>query len=222
MPTRRGSSASPPGSIGNCALLQAEEALLKAEIADLEAKSAAKQPGKSKTTPPDTATPLKQAREAVAAAQKSVNDDAPNYPPLTPVYPATSTGRRLRLARWITHPENPLTARVAINQIWMRHFDDAAGPVRVRLRPQRQAPHDPGVARLAGRRLQSEGWKMKPIHRLIVTSASYRMESSAVGPDDPNLALDPANMLLLEDEPQAHGSRGRARQSSCTWRATST
>ena len=37
-------------------------------------------------------------------------------------YPETSTGRRLALARWITQPDNPLTARVAVNHIWLRHF----------------------------------------------------------------------------------------------------
>ena len=75
-------------------VLQAEEALLKAEIADLEARNARQTARQTDKSPPDTATPLKSAREAVAAARKAMNDDAAGYPPLTPVYPATSTGRR--------------------------------------------------------------------------------------------------------------------------------
>ncbi len=43
---------------------------------------------------------------------------------------------------------------------------------------------------------------MKPIHRLIVTSASYRMESSAAGPDDPNVARDPANTYYWRMNPK--------------------
>ena len=54
-------------------------------------------------------------------------------------YPATSTGRRLALARWIADAENPLTARVAVNHIWLRHFGQPLVDERVRLRPQRPA-----------------------------------------------------------------------------------
>ena len=51
-----------------------------------------------------------------------------NYTRFGPVYPTTSTGRRLALARWIADRNNPLTARVAINHIWMRHFGSPLVP----------------------------------------------------------------------------------------------
>ena len=51
--------------------------------------------------------------------------------------PPTSTGRRLALARWIADRDNPLTARVAVNHIWLRHFGQALVADRLRLRPQR-------------------------------------------------------------------------------------
>ena len=184
------------------ALALAEVALLKAEIADLEAKNATKQPGKPKGMPPDTATPLKQAREAVVAARKSMNDDAPNYSPLTPVYPATSTGRRRALARWITHPANPLTARMAINQIWMHHFETPLVPSVFDFGRNGKPPTIPALLDWLAARLESDGWRMKPIHRLIVTSACYRMESTAGGPDDPNLARDPANVFYWRMNPK--------------------
>jgi Protein of unknown function (DUF1549)/Protein of unknown function (DUF1553)/Planctomycete cytochrome C len=184
------------------AFLQAEEALLKAEIADFEARSAAQPPGKSKMPRPDTATPLKKAREAVAAAQKSIKEDAAGYPSLTPVYPATSTGRRRALARWITHPENPLTARVAINQIWMHHFNAPLVPTVFDFGRNGRPATIPALLDWLAVQLQSEGWRMKPIHRLIVTSACYRMKSSAAGPGDPNLARDPANVFYWRMNPK--------------------
>jgi Protein of unknown function (DUF1549)/Protein of unknown function (DUF1553)/Planctomycete cytochrome C len=185
------------------ALLQADEALLKAEIADLEARNAAKQPGQpQKTPPPDTATQLKNARAAVAAARKSMNEDAASYPPLTPVYPPTSTGRRRALAHWITHPDNPLTARMAINQIWMHHFDTPLVPSVFDFGRNGKPPTIPDLLDWLAVQLQSERWKLKPIHRLIVTSACYRMESAAAGPDDPNLARDPANLYYWRMNPK--------------------
>src|SRR5690606_12505504 len=61
-------------------------------------------------------TPLVGARWSPTRFQFSGNDD-PTIP-----FPETSTGRRTALAKWITHPKNPLTARVAVNHIWSRHF----------------------------------------------------------------------------------------------------
>jgi Protein of unknown function (DUF1549)/Protein of unknown function (DUF1553)/Planctomycete cytochrome C len=184
------------------ALLQAEEALLKAEIVDLEARSAVQSPGKSKAPQPDTATPLKQAREAVAAAEKSVKEDAAGYPSLTPVYPATSTGRRRALARWITHPDNPLTARMAINQIWMHHFNAPLVASVFDFGRNGKPPTIPALLDWLAVELQSEGWRMKPIHRLIVTSAGYRMDSSSSGPADANLGRDPANVFYWRMNPK--------------------
>ena len=61
----------------------------------------------------------KKSRETALTAGKTESD---KYSPLGPIYPRTSTGRRLALARWIANPQNPLTARVAVNHIWARHF----------------------------------------------------------------------------------------------------
>ncbi len=89
-------------------------------------------------------------------------------------------GRRLTFAQWIASPENPLTARVLVNRVWQSHF--GRGLV--------ETPNDFG---LAGARpshpelldwLASEfirgGWSVKNMHRLIVTSATYRQASSHV------------------------------------------
>ena len=60
-------------------------------------------------------SPIRGAKKAL----ESPADKEADYPA---TYPMTSTGRRLALARWITSRENPLTARVAVNHVWMRHF----------------------------------------------------------------------------------------------------
>src|SRR5207249_3428788 len=65
---------------------------------------------------------LAAAKKAHADAVATVAKDDPTYTPLVKVETATSTGRRLALAKWIASAENPLTARVAVNHIWMRHF----------------------------------------------------------------------------------------------------
>ena len=184
------------------ALLQAEEALLKAEIADMEAKTGSKQPEKAKKPAPDTAMGLKNAQAAVAAARKSAQEDAASYPPLSPVYPPSSTGRRRALARWITHRDNPLAARMAVNQIWMHHFSAPLVPSVFDFGRNGKPPTIPELLDWLAVELKSSGWRLKPLHRLIVTSACYRMESAAGGPDDPNIARDPANVYYWRMNPR--------------------
>jgi hypothetical protein len=115
-------------------------------------------------------------------------------------YPAQSTGRRLAFARWITGRKNPLAARVAVNHIWLRHFGQPIVPSVFDFGQNgRPASHpalldwlaaelmEPSLSPGAGR------WSMKPLHRLIVTSAAYRMAST---PDPADLGIDPDNRWL--------------------------
>jgi hypothetical protein len=186
-------------------LLQAEEAVLRAEIAHRETGSSVpKQPGNSKANPAekDASAKVAKARETAQAALKAIGEDIPNYTPLTAVYPTTSTGRRLALARWITDPENPLTARVAVNQIWMRHFGTPLVPTVFDFGRNGTPPAIPALLDWLAVQLRDDGWRMKPIHRLIVTSAAYRMRSSGAGPDDPNLSRDPANTYYWRMNPK--------------------
>ncbi|MFI5456343.1 MAG: DUF1553 domain-containing protein [Isosphaerales bacterium] len=187
------------------ALLQAEAAVLTAEMAHYEAVNAApKLPGDAKANPAakDASAKLDKAREAALAARKAATDDSPNYPPLTPIYPAVSTGRRLALAHWITDPDNPLTARVAVNQIWMRHFGTPLVPSVFDFGRNGTPPAIPALLDWLAVQLRDEGWHMKPIHRLIVTSAAYRMQSTTGGPNDPNLTRDPANTYYWRMNPK--------------------
>jgi Protein of unknown function (DUF1553)/Protein of unknown function (DUF1549)/Planctomycete cytochrome C len=172
--------------------LERKRGLLRAEEAVQDAKNALANAKDVKGTANAQAT-LAKAHKAVQAARKALTDDSPSYAPLSPIYAATSTGRRLALAHWIASPNNPLTARVAVNQIWMHHTGSPLVPTVFDFGRNGTPPAVPGLLDWLAVRLENEGWRMKPIHRLIVTSALYRMQSTSGGPHDPNLARDPAN-----------------------------
>lgn len=107
----------------------------------------------------------------------------------TPAFPPTSTGRRKALAEWITDPANPLTARVAVNHIWLRHFGRPLVTTVFDFGRKGNRPDHPELLDWLASELvdgpsgggPSGGgpWSMKHLHRLIVTSAAYRMSSSS-------------------------------------------
>lgn len=142
---------------------------------------------------------LTEATQKRDAADKARQDASDAYDPLTPVYPSESTGRRTAFARWITDRNNPLTARVAVNQIWLRHFGHALLPTVLDFGQNGQPPTHPALLDWLAAELMSPSvasakpWSMKHIHRQIVTSMTYRMAST---PDEQNLAVDPDNQWL--------------------------
>src|SRR5207244_4883553 len=106
------------------------------------------------------------------------------------VYPATSTGRRLAFAHWIADRENPLTARVAMNHIWLRHFGQAIVPSVADFGCNGRPPSHPALLDWLAVEFMERGWSMKALHRLLVTSSTYRMAST---PDASNSAVDRDN-----------------------------
>ncbi|MBI3863679.1 MAG: PSD1 domain-containing protein [Planctomycetia bacterium] len=122
--------------------------------------------------------------------------------PSTAPYARTSTGRRLALARWITDNRNPLTARVAVNHIWMRHFGEplAGSAFDFGLRTPRSVHHE--LLDWLAVEFMESGWNMKHLHKLIVTSQAYRMQSSPVAADDPNRTIDPDNKYFWRMNPR--------------------
>ncbi len=90
---------------------------------------------------------------------------------------AKTTGRRLQLAAWITHPDNPLTARVLVNRLWQHHF--GAGLVRT---PDNfgftgSPPTHPELLDWLASELMAGGWRIKRMHRLLMMSEAYRQDS---------------------------------------------
>jgi hypothetical protein len=113
----------------------------------------------------------------------------------TPVIPspppgARSTGRRAALADWIASPENPLTARVMANRIWQHHFGRGIVRSPNNFGLQGDKPTHPELLDWLAAEFLKQGWRLKPLHRLIMTSNAYRM-SSRGNPEA--LSRDPVN-----------------------------
>jgi hypothetical protein len=159
--------------------LQAEKGLLQAEI-NLVAAERAKKADDTKSANAVTAaqTALSNAVKARADAANALDEPAKDYTRFTPTYPATSTGRRRALARWITARDNPLAARVAINHIWLRHFGSPLVPTVFDFGMNGKPPTSQPLLDWLAVELMENGWQMKPIHKLIVTSRTYRLASS--------------------------------------------
>jgi hypothetical protein len=166
-------------------LAATKETLAKAEadVATAKTNSAAAKDDKAKA---DTKTALTKAETALTAAKKAATDaeaalakDSSDYTGFSPVYPRESTGRRKALAEWIASPQNPLTARVAVNHIWARHFHEPLVASVFDFGRAGKPPTHPELLDWLAAEFMESGWSMKHLHRLIVTSAAYRRSSSS-------------------------------------------
>ena len=116
------------------------------------------------------------ALDKARAATVDLNSEA--YSAFSPTYPKTSTGRRRALADWIASTQNPLTARVAVNHIWSRHFHSPLVSSVYDFGRNGARPTHPELLDWLAVELMESGWSMKHLHRLIVTSAAYQRVSS--------------------------------------------
>src|SRR5262249_53064204 len=92
------------------------------------------------------------------------------------VLPADVRGSgRLELARWITDPANPLTARVMVNRLWHYHFGKGLVPTPSDFGKQGTPPTHPELLDWLARRFVEGGWSLKAMHRLILLSHVYRL-----------------------------------------------
>jgi hypothetical protein len=114
-----------------------------------------------------------------------------------PALPAEGKRDRLTLAKWLVDPANPLTARVRMNRVWMRYFGRGLVETEEDFGTQGSPPTHPELLDLLAGEFIRRGWSQKAMHRLIVTSATYR-QSSQVRPE--LLEADPRNLLLARQE----------------------
>jgi len=103
------------------------------------------------------------------------------------------TGRRAALAKWLVSPDNPLTARVIVNRFWQDHFGRGIVATASDFGVRGEPPSHPALLDWLASELLARGWRQKPLHRLMVTSAAYRQSSR---PDSNLAAADPENSVL--------------------------
>ena len=111
-----------------------------------------------------------------------------------PTATGQTSGRRLALARWLTAPENPLTARVMANRLWHHHFGRGIVPSLDNFGRMGDKPSNPELLDLLATELVNRQWSLKAMHRLIMTSETYQQTSAYEDPAA--LAADPTNKLL--------------------------
>jgi hypothetical protein len=183
------------------AVAKAEEDVARAEqeVSGADAKKKA-----------DAEKKLTAARDALGKAHKGLEAPGEAYTPLRgslktlesntetetsrhKPYPTTSTGRRSALARWLTDPRHPLTARVAVNHVWARHFGRPLVATVFDFGRKGAAPTHPALLDWLARELMENRWSLKHLHRLMVTSATYRLRSASAGSAPSNAVADPEN-----------------------------
>ncbi|MEK7830837.1 MAG: PSD1 and planctomycete cytochrome C domain-containing protein [Acidobacteriota bacterium] len=99
-------------------------------------------------------------------------------PSALPPLPESAPANRLGLARWLVDADNPLTARVAVNRFWEQFFGRGIVETAEDFGMQSSAPSHPELLDWLAVEFVKQGWSMKKVHRLIVTSATYRQDSS--------------------------------------------
>ncbi len=104
-----------------------------------------------------------------------------------------STGRRTALAAWLGSPTNPLTSRVIVNRLWQGHFGRGLVATPSDFGTQGSTPSHPELLDWLATELPRQGWSLKAMHRLIVTSACYRLDSRA---SKASAEADPENTYL--------------------------
>ncbi|MFN3652516.1 MAG: DUF1553 domain-containing protein [Armatimonadota bacterium] len=117
----------------------------------------------------------------------SVGDDAPA------AAPQSEPQRRLEFARWLTDRRNPLTARVMVNRIWHHHFGRGLVATPSDFGHNGEKPTHPELLDWLATELMNGGWKLKRLHKMLVTTYTYR-QSSAANPRAE--AIDAGNQYL--------------------------
>jgi len=114
-----------------------------------------------------------------------------------PAEGARTSGRRLAFARWLTQPEHPLTARVMVNRIWQHHFGRGIVATSGDFGISGDPPSHPKLLDWLATEFVRSGWSIKHLHRLILTSSTWRQRSRVdVQHREAGIAVDPENRLL--------------------------
>lgn len=133
----------------------------------------------------------KPEREIVPGYLSAIHDAVAEVPP--PSVTAATTGRRTVLAEWLTQPTHPLTGRVMANRLWQHHFGRGIVGTPSDFGAQGEAPTHPELLDWLATELVARGWSLKALHRLMVTSSTYRQAARV---NEAGLKADSENRLL--------------------------
>ena len=189
-------AAAPPGSVADPASVAGKISALKAELATLDRGPMAyagrfTEPGATFRMFRGDPT---QPREEILPGPLSRIGSGP-----WPEAPITAeAARRRALADWIVDPGNPLTARVIVNRLWHHHFGTGIVDTPSDFGAGGGRPSHPELLDWLASELIANGWRLKSIHRLIVTSRAWRQGGA---PSEAALALDAQDRLLWRYPP---------------------
>ena len=111
----------------------------------------------------------------------------------SPKHSSRTSGRRLALAKWLIQPNHPLTSRVFVNRIWHHHFGRGLVTTTGNFGRKGTKPSHPKLLDWLATRFVENGWSIKSLHRLIMTSTVWRQQSLY---DKSRHQADPDNVLL--------------------------
>lgn len=144
--------------------------------------------------PEPSYTPLREGKKAPEGPDETAESQALPFPSI-------STGRRLALAQWMASKENPLTARVAVNHLWTRHFGRPLVPNVFDFGNNSPAPTHPDLLDALADEFMQDGWSLKNLTRRMVTSQAYRLQSSNKNAPNNSLSNDPENRFYWRMNP---------------------
>src|SRR5260221_1769560 len=122
-----------------------------------------------------------------------LTDGKPPFAVKPPWPGARKTGRRLAFAQWLVRPDHPLTARVMVNRIWKEHFGTGIVKTPANFGKAGAAPTHPELLDWLAVEFVRQGWSVKAMQRLMMTSSAYRQSSKVASIHE---AKDPDNVLL--------------------------
>jgi hypothetical protein len=104
-----------------------------------------------------------------------------------------TSGRRLAFARWLTGPDNPLTARVLVNRAWLHHFGRGLVRTPADFGAMGEKPTHPELLDWLAGEFTGHGWSLKHLHKVIMTSTAYRQSSSRLAGPNAKVTSIPLN-----------------------------
>jgi hypothetical protein len=211
--TLRARAAADKASSFGSDLVQAKDLAKKAALAEKQHAVHQADVALARAQEKGVAAEIKAAQAALDAAQKALASPGEVYTPLAGAlktlesnleteasrrkpFPKTSTGRRSALAKWLADAKNPLTARVAVNHVWARHFGQPLVASVFDFGRKGAPPTHPELLDWLAVELMENGWSLKHLHKLMVTSNTYRMSSSLAEAPAGNRQADADNHYL--------------------------